>query len=281
MIVAAHQPHYVPWLGYLDKLAKADLFVVMDDLAFVPRNFHNRQHLKLAGGTGWLTVPIVHRRKRDAIMDKQIAGSSSPKHHWQHQHFRTLVTHYGGARHFADYADELRDVYTRPWTSLIALDLHMLALARRWLGIRTPIVRSSQLGLTGTKTDRLIDLCKRVGARCYLTGVGGSTQYLDVEAMGRAGIGIVWQHFEHPEYAQRYPTVGFVPRLGFLDLVLNCGPASRDILFDASHPVQLTAPVARPPSTQIVQTAGEHRRRIRASDSGGLHAESVSLGAEP
>ena len=27
MILAAHQPHYLPWLGYLDKMARADLFV--------------------------------------------------------------------------------------------------------------------------------------------------------------------------------------------------------------------------------------------------------------
>jgi hypothetical protein len=281
MIVAAHQPHYMPWLGYLDKLAKADLFVVMDDLAFVPGNFHNRQHLKHSDGAGWLSVPIVNRRKRDAlIMEKQIAGSSSPKHHWQHQHWRTLVIHYGGARYFADYADELRDVYTRPWTSLIDLDLHMLGLARRWLRIPTPIVRSSQLGITGTKTERLIDLCRRIGARCYLTGVGGSVNYLDVEAMARAGIGVIWQHFEHPEYAQRYPDVGFVPRLGFLDLVLNCGPASRDILFDASHPIQVSAPAAIPSSARSARTAGDHRSRIRSPDSP-RHLESVALAAEP
>jgi hypothetical protein len=238
MIVAAHQPHYVPWLGYLDKMAKADLFVVMDDLDFVARNFHHRQRMKLADGPAWMTVPIVHSGG-NRINDKQIQSGATPKQHWQHRHWRTLVTHYGRARFFAHYAEEIHDVYTRSWTSLLDLDLHMLTLARRWLEISTPVVRSSQLGLTGTRTDRLIDLCRKVGARGYLSGAGGSSQYLDVEKIGRAGIGVIWQHFVHPEYPQRYASAGFASRLGFLDLVFNCGPASRNILFGSSHPIQI------------------------------------------
>jgi hypothetical protein len=246
MIVAAHQPHYLPWLGYLDKMAKADLFVVMDDLEFVSRNFHNRQRVKLANGPAWLTVPVVgnmgHR-----INDKQIYSAVPPKQCWQHQHWRTLVTHYGRARFFANYADELRDVYTRAWTSLLDLDLHMLALARRWLDISTPMIRSSQLPLSGTRTDRLIDLCRKVGARSYLSGAGGSNHYLDAEKIGRAGIGVIWQHFSHPEYPQCYERSGFAYRLGFLDLVLNCGPASRDILFGSTHPIRILPKMMQPP----------------------------------
>lgn len=238
MIVAAHQPHYLPWLGYLDKMAKADLFVVMDDLKFVGRNFHNRQRLKLVSGPAWLTVPVSRSSATDRIVDQEIASTCTNRAHWQHRHWRTLEVNYGHAPYFAMYKDELREVFTRPWMYLIDLDLHMLELARRWLDIRTPILRSSQLHLTGTRTDRLVDLCKRVGATAYLAGAGGSTNYLDVEQVGRAGIRLIWQHFEHPEHEQRYPTTGFTPRLGFLDLMLNCGPAARDILFDGAHPVR-------------------------------------------
>jgi hypothetical protein len=273
MIVAAHQPHYMPWLGYLDKLAKADLFVVMDDLQFIGRNYQNRQQLKLADGPAWLTVPIA-RGHRERIMDKQIESCGNPKQHWQHRHWRTLVSHYGAARYFSQYADELLDVYTRPWTNLIDLDLHMLALARRWLDIPTPVVRASKLDLTGTKTDRLIDLCRKVGARCYLTGVGGSSHYLDVEKVGRAGIGVVWQQFTHPEYPQRYPSAGFKPRLGFLDLVLNCGPASRDILFNSAHPVRAAELDA---SLLDTSNAASHAKRFVAPLPRSPEAVPVSL----
>jgi hypothetical protein len=241
MILAAHQPHYLPWLGYLDKLAKADLFVVMDDLQYEAQNYQNRQRMKLADGTAWLTVPLVHAGQGDRICDKRIDNTGGARHHWQRRTWRTLEVHYGRARWFARYRDELHAVYSQPWISLVELDMKMLELARNWLAIRTPIVRASSLGLAGAKTDRLIDLCKKVGARAYLTGSGGSAGYLDAERMGRAGIGVIWQHFAHPVYPQRYSGAGFISHLGFLDLVLNCGPGSRDVLFDRTHPLRAEA----------------------------------------
>jgi len=120
----------------------------------------------------------------------------------------------------------------------------MLGLARAWFGITTPMIRASTLGLVGQKTDRLISMCKAVGARCYLTGGGGSTDYLDTEQMGRAGVGVIWQHFQHPIYTQRFPGAGFASHLGFLDMLFNCGEASREILFSPSHPIRLPIGVA-------------------------------------
>jgi hypothetical protein len=250
MIVAAHQPHYLPWLGYLDKVAKADLFVVMDDLQFEPQNYQNRQRLKLAEGPAWLTVPLTRGAQSDLILDKKIAASDSPKQHWQHRHWNTIVTNYGRAPYFEQYADELHAVYTGEWRNLIDLDLEMFSLARKWLAIDTPILRSSKLALRGQKTDRLIDMCKKLGARCYLTGAGGSTGYLDAEKMGRSGIGVIWQEFSHPVYAQRYAKIGFASHLGFLDLILNCGPDSRALLFGASHPLHAHTPVDASPFIQ-------------------------------
>jgi hypothetical protein len=242
MIVAAHQPAYLPWLGYLDKMAKADVFVVMDDLQFEAQNFQNRQRVKLDSGAGWLTVPVVHGAQTDRILDKRIDNAGSLRQHWQRRTWRTFEIHYARAPHFARYADELRDIYTRPWDRLLDLDLELLSFARRVLRIHVPIVLSSSLGLVGTKTDRLIDLCKKLGARAYLSGSGGSAGYLDTERMGRAGIGVIWQHFDHPTYPQRYEEAhGFIARLGFVDLLFNCGEASSEILLPRTHPVHAIA----------------------------------------
>lgn len=236
MIVAAHQPHYMPWLGYLDKMAKADLFVIMDDLQYEAQNYQNRQRIKLHSGAQWLTVPLERGSQSDRICDKRIDNSGSRRQHWQRRTWLTLEINYRRAPYFAKYADELYAVYAQPWVSLLELDMKMLELARKWLDIKTPLVRASSLRLTGHKTDRLIDLCKKTDARCYLSGGGGSTSYLDVERMGRAGIGVIWQHFDHPRYPQRYPELGFISHLGFIDLLFNCGDASRELLFERSHP---------------------------------------------
>jgi hypothetical protein len=122
-------------------------------------------------------------------------------------------------------------VFARSWSRLIDLDLEMLRLARMWLGIDTPLRRSSELGLCGEKTDRILDMCTKLGATAYLSGRGGSTGYLDVERLEGAGVRVLWQDFAHPTYPQRYPELGFVPYLAFLDLLFNCGPSSREVLF--------------------------------------------------
>ena len=234
MIVAAHQPHYLPWLGYLDKLAKADVFVVMDDLQFEKENFQNRNRVKLDHGPHWLTVPLLRGKQSDLIVDKRIDNTGrGGRHHWQHRHWRTLVTHYGKAPFFPHYAAALEDVFVRRWDYLVDLDLHMLELARNWLRIKVPIVRASSLGLRGARTERILDMCRAVGARSYLSGRGGSTGYLDLPAFERAGVSLVWQQFHHPHYPQRYAGRGFVSHLGFLDLLFNCGPAAPAILWTA------------------------------------------------
>jgi len=234
MIVAAHQPHYLPWLGYLDKLAKCDLFVVMDDLQYEAQNFQNRNRLKLADGPHWLTVPLLRGEQTDRVLDKRIDNTGrGGRHHWQRRAWRTLEVHYGRAPHFARYAAALEDLYVRRWDWLADLDLHILDLARTWLGVTVPIVRASSLGLRGAKTDRILSLCEAVGASTYLSGGGGSRGYLDTVRLQHAGITTIWQTFAHPTYPQRYGGIGFVSHLGFLDLLFNCGPNSAAHLWPA------------------------------------------------
>ncbi len=236
MIVAAHQPAYLPWLGYLDKLAKADLFVVMDDLQYEAQNFQNRNRVKLDRGPHWLTVPLLRGAQTDCVMDKRIDNTGcGGRHHWQRRTWRTLEIHYGRAPHFARYAPALEDTFRRRWDWLVELDLHILDLARGWFGITRPIVRASSLGLGGAKTARIRAMCEAVGAHAYLSGRGGSTGYLDTGELARAGITTLWQHFTHPQYPQRYAGLGFASHLAFLDLLFNCGPDATAILWGSGR----------------------------------------------
>ena len=93
MILAAHQPHYLPWLGYLDKMARADVFVVMDDLQYEAQNFQNRNRIKLNNGAGWLTVPLERGHQSDRICDKRVRNdAANPKEHWQRRHWTSIET---------------------------------------------------------------------------------------------------------------------------------------------------------------------------------------------
>jgi len=236
VIVAAHQPHYFPWLGYVHKMAQADLFIVMDDLQYEKDNFQNRNRIKVNNSSAWLTVPLERGSQADLICDKRIKNDGfSAKEHWQRRTWATLQVHYGKAPHFSRYAGELEELYTRPWTRLVDVTLHILELVRGWFGISSPMLLSSSLQLEGQKTDRIIDFCRKVGADVYLSGRGGSTGYLDVDALRQSGVDVAWQSFEHPVYPQRYPALGFMPRMCVLDMLFNCGPASRDILLSTGE----------------------------------------------
>jgi WbqC-like protein len=245
MIVAAHQPSYLPWLGYFDKLAKVDMFVVMDELPYEARSFQNRNRIKCDAGPAWLTVPVqrdVGPRICDQLVDNTAKGNDT----WQRRTWMTIVNHYRRAPYLPRYMDDLRFLFTQPWKRLIDLDLYILDLGRRWFGIRTEVVRASELGLRsdGDLTDTLIDMCKKVGADHYLSGNGSALRTLDSERMGRAGIGVCWQIFDHPTYPQRHPEQGFMPQLSFLDLLFNCGEGSRDLLFGRGHPIHAHARAA-------------------------------------
>lgn len=239
MIVAAHQPHFLPWLGYLDKLAKADVFVVMDDLQYEPQNFQNRNRVKTNHGPTWLSVPLLAAKQSATLLERRIDNTGrGGRHHWQHRMWRTLEVHYGRAPYFTTYAPALRELCARRWDSLVELDLQVLDLARGWFGITKPIVRASSLGLRGAKTARIQDLCTKLGAKIYLSGKGGSQRYLDVDQLARGGVTTLWQTFQHPQYPQRYAGAGFVSHLACFDLLLNMGPAAAAVMWPAA-PAQL------------------------------------------
>ena len=236
MLVAIHQPHYLPWLGYLSRMACADLFVVLDHVQFERRNYQNRTRVRIAGEARWLSVPVEQRSRDEAIAEKRLDNSLERPRHWSRVHCLTLRHAYREAPHLASYLPALQKIYEARYERLVDLNFALLEFLREALAIRTPLLMSSTLAPRGAKSEMVLDLCRRVGARSLLVGLGGSREYLDREAFARAGIGLVFQQFAHPEYRQ-CGTAPFTPGLSALDLLLNCGPESRRIL-DSAVPTE-------------------------------------------
>ena len=238
MIVAIHQPHYLPWLGYLHRMAQADLFILLDHVQFERRNHQNRNQIRLNGEAHWLTVPVVQRSQKERIIDK-LVDNSDPRP-WGPIHLSTLRHAYREAQHFKAYAGALREILEARWERLVGLDEAMLELLRDAFGIRTPLARSSELGVDGTKSELILNLCRAAGADTLLAGFGGSRRYLDLEAFARAGIRLQWHEFNHPTYQQCGPQP-FIAGLAAVDLLFNCGPQSRTILESAAAPERRAA----------------------------------------
>lgn len=225
MLVAIHQPQFLPWLGYLDKIDRADLFVVLDSVQFKKNEWQNRNRIRTAEGWQWLTVPVLHEfgQRLDGV---RINDSVD----WRGKHLRALAIHYSRAPYRDRYLDGLREIYGRTWERLAPLSLAVL----RWLldafGITTPLRLSSDMKLREEPTDRLIDICRTVGATRYLAGAGAAG-YMDVPRFEAAGLAVEAQDFRHPVYPQCYTP--FVPGMAAIDVLCNCGDGALRRLRDA------------------------------------------------
>ena len=244
MLVAIHQPHYMPWLGYLDRMVKADVFVILDHVQFERRNYQNRTQIRLEDEAKWLTVPVVQLSQKERIIDKRVDNSEGGTRSWGPNHFKTLKYAYRKAPFFNRYAPRLQEILEARWEKLVDLDLAMLDFLREAFEIHTPTVRSSTMKAEGARSDLLLNLCKEISPRStFLGGLGGSRGYLDLDAFAAAGIGVQWQQFKHPTYPQ-CGEGAFMPGLMSLDLLFNCGPKGRELLWEgrlARDELQLAA----------------------------------------
>ena len=229
MIVAIHQPLFLPWLGYLDRMARADLFIILDHVQFTRRNYQNRTQILLDGQPHWLTVPVQQHSQQERIVDKRIDHQAAePGHGWGAKMSQTLAHAYRRAPFLEAYLGDFREVLEFRWEYLLDLNLELLRLIRRAYDIRTPLARSSELAVDGARSDLILNLCQAVGADTYLAGMGGSRHYLDREAFAAAGVDIAWQDFRPAPYAQQ-GSGDFVPGLSSVDLLFNHGLGCRDM----------------------------------------------------
>lgn len=225
------QPAYLPWLGFFDQYDWSDVFVLYDDVQYDKNGWRNRNRILTANGPTWLTVPVkVSGQNFPPILEVGIDNTQD----WRRKHKLSLEQAYRKAPFFPTVYPALQAVLDQEWDKLIDLDLAMLRALTDLLGMEWKVLRSSELGVPGQKTERLIGLCRKLGATEYLTG-DAARSYLDESAFEAIGVKVRWHGYQHPEYTQRVPTrsVGageFVPYMSVVDLLFHHGPESRGIL---------------------------------------------------
>ncbi|HRZ87553.1 MAG TPA: WbqC family protein, partial [bacterium] len=193
MIAGIHQLHYLPWLRYFHKIAQCDVFVILDDIQYNKNGWQNRNKIKGSGGPLTLTVPVFSKYQQN-LNEVKIDNKVS----WRKKHWASFEYSYRKAPFFERYAAELADVYQREWEELNAVNFELLTRFLRMLNIRTKIVRSSESQFPGTATERLVTICRQLGAETYLTGEHARDMYLDEAMFAKEGIGLVVQSWKAP-----------------------------------------------------------------------------------
>lgn len=213
MNLAADRPDYLPAAGYFFKMARADLFVIADDLQYTTAGLVHRALIRSAGGPLWLSVPVLTGGKGiQQIREAQIDNSKN----WRQKHRKALRLNYRYAPYFEYYEDFFERLYGREWKFLIDLNLTGIEFLSSAAGIRTPLRFSSEFNTPAGATEKIIDIARKTGCRGYLA-LREDRAFLEADLFAEAGIALEWLDFSPPGGQEML-------NLSLIDMLFHHGP---------------------------------------------------------
>lgn len=225
MNIVISQPMYFPWVGMLEQINNADIFVHYSDVQFVKGSFFNRVQIKLPIGTKWLTVPLRDVHLGQKICEVQV----DEKRNWKEQHIEALRQAYRAAPFKNDMLNLVESVFVKKFSSLGELATDSTMALAEYFNITTAklFFESEKLEINGSGSKRVCDICNHFDAKRYITGHGAS-KYLDHELFDKVGIEVNYMQYEKRQYPQLHGE--FTPFVSALDLVANCGRDGADAI---------------------------------------------------
>lgn len=217
MIVTIHQPNYAPWTGFFDKLAQADVFVLLDTVPYTKGGYQNRVKVLGANGPQWLTVPVLTKgllgQPTNLVRVDDLKG-------WRETHLKTLRTLYGKAPARGEMLSLVEATVTRDSDLLADICGDLITRVAQGYGFDTKLVLASDLGVDGSSSQLLADIVAACDGDRYLSGPSGRN-YLDEAVFERQGITVDYHSFAPVAYPQR--TTEFVGGLSILDAIAHLG----------------------------------------------------------
>jgi hypothetical protein len=220
MRIGAIQSSFIPWRGYFDFIKSVDKFIFLDDLQYTVRDWRNRNKLKTPKGAEWVTVPVFHDHQKQRINETRILNEGN----WQKKIIGAWMSNYRSALYYETGLALLRHIEGRSYSTISQLNIDLIKRICEYLDIATPMILSSELNLQGSKTERLIEMMKKLNATNYLSGPNADA-YLDKEAFRRNNICLEYKTYDYMPYPQLWGD--FIGEVTVLDLIANCGPSAK------------------------------------------------------
>jgi hypothetical protein len=237
-ILAAHQPNFLPYLGFFDKYQACDVFVIRDEVQFTKSDFHHRNRIRVNGNSAepkdsWLTVPVEDLN--DYIMHIPIKKHVMKKDKtWNEDMLHQLSVQYKNTPFFHQYFGDIQNIMDNSDPQLVSLNMKLIRYLLNTFGLgEDKLVMASDLKLktphyvpgSSDPSEDLAIQCQLLGADVYLSGAGGKN-YLDLEPFRKRGIEVRFQEYHHPKYRQAFN--GFLPNLCALDALFCIGSFPRE-----------------------------------------------------
>ena len=219
MRVAIHQPNFLPWLGYIDKLTKSDIFLFLDDVQIPKKgsSWSNRVRILIGGRAQWITAPISRAEGHQVLKDVRFGDSN-----WNATLENTLRMAYSRASHYDETIVLLQKIFRYKTPELSDWNINTINEILKHLAIPLPkIYNSSQFNIKSASTQRLVELVNKVEGTTYLCGTG-SSGYLEQGLFDNSNIEIAYQNFVEFEYPQ-LNTSEFIGGLSIIDTLMMLG----------------------------------------------------------
>lgn len=244
-VMSAHQPNFLPYLGFFDKMSRSDIFVIRDEVQFAERDYHHRNRIRVDGINGeggpqfkWLTVSVEDKKAKRYLKDMVINNNVMVKDDlWNVAMVKQIEVNYQKTPFFEEYFPELKSIILYRKEKLIQLCMEVIYFLQDCFGITTEIAFASELDgyeKTFEPNQDLVGIAKATQADAYLSGSGGRN-YLNLDPFKKEGIEVRFQDFKHPEYKQRYP--GFLPNMASIDALFNVGGDNVHNFFVEKEPI--------------------------------------------
>lgn len=218
MKVGIHQPQYLPWLPYFIKIAKCDIFIILDNVNFQKNGLQNRNQIKTDKGYQWLTVPVEHK-----LGQKINEIKINNRLNWSKKHIKSITHHYSRSKYYEMYINDFKRIYKMNWDNLVDVNMEFINLILKILKIKTKIIKSSTINAEGSSSQLILNICKRVDATTYIAGMGAKN-YLNQDDFNKYGINLILEPPIFPKkYNQLYENADFLNDLSVVDIIMNCG----------------------------------------------------------
>lgn len=226
MKVCIHQPNYLPYIGFFNKIKNTDVYVLFDVAQYEKNNYHNRNQIRTENGSMYLTIPIL---SKDCYLKRICDVKLPPDNKWKEKHWKAIEANYARSEYFDNFKHSLKKIYQTNFSKLVDFNEEIIRFLTNEFGLETTLVKSTDLNLEEnlTPTDLLVNILTELNATSYLSGPSGK-KYLFETTFEKKGIKLEYQNFIHPVYRQRFN--GFLGNMAAIDLLFNIGEKSKEIL---------------------------------------------------
>ena len=226
--IAISQPTYLPWIGYFNIIDRVNSFVFLDIVQFDKRSWQQRNKIKTPNGLEYISVPVIVKGKHNQkIHEVRIQMDSKfPKNH-----LRSFEFNYNKSPFYSEYIEDITKIFlkTIEHQSLSILNSDIIKFICNTLKIKTKILHSTELKISGKGSELLISICDLLKSNNYLSAKG-AINYLKEDKLffDQSNIKISLVDYKHPKYMQRFGK--FIPYACIFDLLFNEGQNSLNII---------------------------------------------------